>query len=230
MEQQARTEGFAIAIDGPVGVGKSTNARMVAEKLGMTYIDTGAMYRAVALYNVEKGIDLTNANKLEQSLVNINISLRHIDGIQRVYLNERDVTGAIRTQAISDATSVIAAHKRVRAKLVAQQKQMAKTGQVVMDGRDIGTHVLPWAQVKIYLDADLEIRAKRRMDELIAKGQPANFEKIRQETIIRDHRDKTRPISPLVQAPDAILIDTGSLTPDEVVEKIINAVGELERI
>ena len=218
--------GFAVAIDGPVGVGKSTTARMVAQKLGMTYIDTGAMYRAVALYNIEHGIDLTNANKLEASLPHISIELRHIEGTQRVYLNGQDVTNAIRTQEISESASVVAAYKQVREKLVAQQKQMALLGKIVMDGRDIGSHVLPWAQVKIYLDASIEIRTKRRMGDLEAKGQPANFEKIRQETIIRDHRDKTRPVSPLMQANDAIYIDTGDMTPKEVAEKITKYVEE----
>jgi len=213
--------GFAIAIDGPVGVGKSTTARLVAEKLGFAYIDTGAMYRAVALYNTENGADLTNEAELEKSLSKINITLRHVDGTQRIYLNGRDVTDVIRTQEISEGASVVASNQQVREKLVAQQKQMAETGKIVMDGRDIGSKVLPWAQVKIYLDADQKVRAKRRLKELEAKGQSPDFETILEETKIRDHRDKTRAVSPLIQTPDAIYIDTGELTPQNVAEKII---------
>lgn len=224
----AQPRGFAIAIDGPVGVGKSTTARLVAQKLGMSYIDTGAMYRAVALYNTEKGVDLTNSHYLEQSLANIDIDLKHIEGEQRIFLNGRDVTEAIRTQEISEAASIVAAEMHVRKKLVAMQKRMAKNGKIVMDGRDIGSHVLPWAQVKIYLDADLETRAKRRMKDLESKGQPANFDKIRQETIVRDHRDKTRPISPLIKSADAIYIDTGDMPPHEVADKIIECVAKEE--
>jgi len=221
-----RKAGFAIAIDGPVGVGKSTAAKMVAQMLGMAYIDTGAMYRAVAFYNMQKGTDLTDASKLEESLKDINISLHHIDGAQRVYLNGQDITGRIRTQAISEATSVIATNEAVRKKLVAQQQEMAKSGAVVMDGRDIGSQVLPWAQVKIYLDAAPEVRAHRRMLDLESKGQPADFNKILEETMIRDHRDKNRPVSPLIQTADAIYIDTANMTPQETAEKIVTYVKE----
>jgi len=221
--------GFAIAIDGPVGVGKSTTARMVAQKLGFTYIDTGAMYRAVALYNIEHGIDLTNNKAIEQSITEINITLRHADGAQCVYLNDKDVTDAIRTQEISEGASVVASNEKIREKLVTQQKQMADAGKIVMDGRDIGSKVLPWAQIKIYLDADQSIRAKRRMKELEAKGQPSDYETILQETKVRDHRDKTRPASPLVQTPDAIYIDTGEMVPKEVAEKIIEYVNEVAK-
>jgi len=218
--------GFAIAIDGPVGVGKSTAAKMAAQLLGITYIDTGAMYRAVAFYNLNNGTDLTNADKLEESLKHINIELRHIGGAQRVYLNGQDVTDLIRTQEISEATSVIATNEAVRKKLVAQQQEMAKSGAVVMDGRDIGSQVLPWAQVKIYLDAAPEVRARRRMLDLESKGQPADFDKILEETMIRDHRDKTRPVSPLIQTLDAIYIDTANMTPQETAEKIVTYVKE----
>ena len=218
--------GFAIAIDGPVGVGKSTTARTVAAQLGMTYIDTGAMYRAVALYGLERGINIADATAIENCLDNIEIHLRLAGGIQRVYLKDgdkrRDITEDIRTQTIAEGSSVVAAHKAVREKLAAQQKQLAATGRVVMDGRDIGSHVLPWAQVKIYLDATIDIRAKRRVLDLEAKGHPADFEEVRKETIIRDERDKNRAFSPLTRTPDAIYIDTGNMTPEEVVEKIVN--------
>ncbi|MCL2840732.1 MAG: (d)CMP kinase [Defluviitaleaceae bacterium] len=218
--------GFAVAIDGPVGVGKSTTARIVAEKLGMTYIDTGAMYRAVAFFCTARGVDIHNETTVKSVLKDIDIHLRIESGLQRLYLLEdnkrRDITDDIRTQEASENASVVAAHKCVREKLVAQQKQLAATGRVVMDGRDIGSHVLPWAQVKIYLDASTEIRAKRRCLDLEAKGQPAEFEKVCEETKIRDYRDKTRENSPLIRTPDAHYIDTGKMTREEVVDNIVN--------
>jgi len=222
-------QGFAVAIDGPVGVGKSTAAKMAAQMLDMTYIDTGAMYRAVAFYHIQNEIDIANAGKLEASLKDIDISLRYIDGAQRVYLNGQDITDLIRTQEISEATSVVATNEFVRKKLVAQQQEMAKTGAVIMDGRDIGSQVLPWAQVKIYLDAAPEIRARRRMLDLEGKGQPVDFEKIFEETMIRDHRDKTRPVSPLIQTQDAIYIDAADMTPQETAEKIVMYVKEQQK-
>jgi len=209
--------GFAVAIDGPAGVGKSTTARRVAESLGMTYIDTGSMYRAIALYCVRHGIDLQDKAAVSTNLPNIQIYLTQ----GQIYLNDEDVSGAIRTQAISDATSIIAPYPAVREKLSAKQKEIAATGQVVMDGRDIGSHVLPWAQVKIYLDADPGIRAARRAAELAEKGQQTDISQIRKEIELRDHRDKTREHSPLVKANDAVCIDTGHMTKDEVVASII---------
>jgi len=212
--------GFAIAIDGTMGVGKSTVARLLAQMLGITYIDTGAMYRVVALYCLQNGLT-GQAAEIENSLENIGIELRYVGDTQRVFLNGQDVSELIRTQEISEITSkYVAVNEAVRKKLVAQQQELAKTGAVVMDGRDIGSQVLPWAQVKIYLDASPQIRARRRTLELESKGQPANYEMVLEETIQRDERDKTRQISPLVQAPDAIYIDTGHMTPQEVAEKI----------
>jgi len=217
--------GFAVAIDGPVGVGKSTTARQVATRLNMTYIDTGAMYRAVALYNIRQGTHIGNEVAVTASLPHINITLDK----QQVFLNNKDVTQDIRTQEISNATSVIASYALVREKLVAMQQQLATTGEVVMDGRDIASRVLPWAQVKIYLDASTDIRAQRRADQLAAKGQPADIAKIRQETIDRDHRDKTREHSPLIQTPDAIYVDTGNMTMEEVITCIIAHVNAARR-
>jgi len=221
-------KGFAIAIDGPVGVGKSTTARLVAKKLNMAYIDTGAMYRAVALYQIENGLDMHNHETLEKSLDGISISIYNVGGFQRVYLNKRDVTDCIRTQEVSEGASVVAANIRVREKLVAQQRQMASSGRVVMDGRDIGSFVLPWAQVKIYLDAELDTRAKRRTLDLESKGQPADFATVREETITRDERDKNRKHSPLIRTPDAIYLDTGFMTPEETADAIINLVQRWE--
>jgi len=218
-------KGFAVAIDGPVGVGKSTTARKIAEKLGIIYIDTGAMYRAVALYNMELGTDIKST--VEQSIDDINIELRYIEGLQHVYLNGKDVTDKIRTPAVSENASVVAAFKSVREKLVAQQQKMAETGSVVMDGRDIASHVLPWAQVKIYLDADLDIRAQRRLLDLQSKGILSDtFEDVRNDTHLRDQRDKNRENSPLIRTADAICIDTGTMTHDEVVENIITIVKQ----
>jgi len=226
-----QNKGFAIAIDGPMGVGKSTVAKLLANMLGFTYIDTGAMYRAVAYYNLQNGTDFTNMSAVASSMQNIKIELRTVDGAQHVYLNDQDITDLIRTQEISTITSQnIATNPAVREKLVEQQRQMAATSAVVMDGRDIGSHVLPNAQIKIYLDAAPEIRAKRRTLELESKGQPANFAQVLTETIERDHIDKTRPVSPLVQTPDAILIDTGGLTPQQVAEKIAGFESELHVI
>ena len=217
--------GFAVAIDGPVGVGKSTNARQAAARLNMTYIDTGAMYRAVALYNMRRAVDPCDEAAITASLPHINIALRG----QQILLNGEDITSQIRTQEISEAASVIASYAPVRVKLAAMQQELAKAGDVVMDGRDIASKVLPWAQVKIYLDADAKIRAQRRANELAAKGQPSDIDKIVQETIDRDYRDKNRAHSPLVQAPDAILIDTSHMTKDEVVSHIVEIVLSARR-
>lgn len=212
-----KTSGFAVAIDGPVGVGKSTAARALANRFGMLYIDTGAMYRAVALYNIKKGNDKHNADAVAATLPDIQIDLTPSGS---VILNGEDVTNEIRDQAVADYTSTIAAYAPVREKLTLQQKQMAATNQVVMDGRDIGSFVLPWAQVKIYLDADPQIRAERRYKELKAKGTNADFNRILEETFIRDERDKTRKHAPLIRTPDAVYIDSSDMGFDEMLAEI----------
>jgi len=216
--------GFAIAIDGPVGVGKSTTARLVAQKLNFVYIDTGAMYRAVALFQIENHAGRANIFdeiSLESSLEKIQIKIKFFDGAQKIFLNERDVSDLIRTQEVAEGASVVAANAKVRQKLIAQQREIAAANNVVMDGRDIASNVLPRAQVKIFLDADVEIRAARRAKELAEKNFCVDFEKILEETKIRDERDKNREHNPLIQTPDAILIDTGLLSVGEVVEKIV---------
>jgi cytidylate kinase len=200
--------GFAVAIDGPVGVGKSTAAKQLAADLHLLYIDSGAMYRAVALYNMRSSTDKNNENAVTQSLPHIQIEMTP-DG--KVWLNGENVTHEIRSQALAEYTSTIAAYPAVREKLTRQQKQLAQNGKVVMDGRDIGSQVLPWAQVKIYLDADPKIRAERRYKELIAKNQPAEFNRIWEETLARDERDKNRAHAPLIRTPDAIYIDSSYL-------------------
>jgi len=218
-------QGFAVAIDGPVGVGKSTTAKEVASRLGMTYIDTGAMYRAIALYNLRLGNDRNNEQVIKATLPHINITQNR----QQILLNGEDITQSIRTQEISEYTSVIASYGTVRDKLLAIQQELGAKGEVVMDGRDIASRILPWAQVKIYLDADAKERARRRANDLAAKGQPADIEQIYQETRIRDHRDITRAHSPLTKTHDAILIDTTNLTMEETIQKIITHVQQARR-
>jgi len=219
---------LTIAIDGPSGVGKSTAAKLTAQLLGITYIDTGAMYRAVALYNLRKTPRIfarTSSCKnpsLEQSLNEISIDLKIINNEQRILLNGEDISEKIRTQEVSDYTSrVVAVNETVRQKLVEMQQCMATKQPVVMDGRDIGSKVLPFAPVKIYLDAAPEVRAKRRALEMEQKGEPSDFGQILAEIIERDERDKTRPVSPLIKTEDAVYIDTGNLTPMEVAKKIV---------
>ena len=217
--------GFAVAIDGPVGVGKSTVALRLANALNMTYIDTGAMYRAVALYNMRLENDPEDEAAITETLPYIDIQLAP-EGI--IILNGEDITGEIRNQALAEYTSAIAVYAAVREKLSHQQQAIAASGCVVMDGRDIGSQVLPWAQVKIYLDADVRVRAKRRQRELRAKGLPADFTQIYEETLIRDKRDTTRKHSPLVRAKDAIFIDTSYMSPDELLAEMIRIVKKAQ--
>ena len=207
-----------IAIDGPVGVGKSTVARLVAEKLGFAYIDTGAMYRAAAHFLINRNIDIKEQTAVCDNLWDLLIKL---DETQRVFVNNQDVTPYIRTQEISGAASVVAEYPCVRDKLVKLQQGMAAEINVVMDGRDIASHVLPDADLKIYLDADTDIRARRRYDDLLAKGQCADFGEIKKETVGRDERDMNRTVNPLVKTPDAVVIDTGSKSIYEVVATIL---------
>ena len=209
---------IAVAIDGPVGVGKSTVARHVAKELGFTYVDTGAMYRAIAYYLVQKDIDIHCEKAVCQMVQDVEIGL---DDEQRVFVCGEDVTDMIRTQSISASTSVTAAYKCVRMKLVDMQRKFAASADVVMDGRDIGSCVLPNADLKIYLDADARIRAKRRMEELVTKGQTVAFDDVLKETVERDERDMNRKESPLVKTEGAILIDTGTKSVRDVVTEIL---------
>ena len=215
---------FSIAIDGPVGAGKSTIAKLVAKKLNIIYIDTGAMYRAVGLYVVRKGFDVKNSDEVKSVLDEINLDVRLSNDGQTIFLNGEDVTNLIRTPEISMAASAVSAVSEVREKLVEMQREMASSKSVVMDGRDIGTVVLPNATTKIFLTASLDTRADRRYKELIRKGQSVTIEDVKNDIIKRDNNDMSREASPLKQADDAILLDSTGKTLDEVVLEVIGYV------
>ena len=213
-----------IAIDGPAGAGKSTIAKKVAKKMGYIYVDTGAMYRAMALYMIKLGIDPENANAIEEACKSADIGIEYRDGEQVVLLNGENVNAYLRTEEVGNMASVTSVNAKVREKLVELQQKLAATKDVVMDGRDIGTVVLPNAEVKVYLTASSLVRAKRRALELEAKGEAVDLAKIEADIIDRDNRDMTREISPLKQAVDATLIDSSYMNIDEVVEAILNLV------
>ena len=213
-----------IAIDGPAGAGKSTIAKKVAKKMGYIYVDTGAMYRAMALFMIKQGIDPGDATSIEEACKIADISIEYRGGEQVVLLNGENVNAYLRTEEVGNMASVTSVNAKVREKLVELQQKLAKTKDVVMDGRDIGTVVLPNAEVKVYLTASSLVRAQRRALELEAKGESADLSKIEADIIERDNRDMTRAISPLKQAEDATLIDSSYMTIDEVVEAILNLV------
>ncbi len=222
---------YNIAIDGPAGAGKSSIAKALSKKLGFVYIDTGAMYRAVALFFLENGIKDSSDNEIDKLLDKLDINIKYTDGEQRVFLNNVDVSDKLRQEEIGKLASRFSAVKSVREKFVALQRKLAKKENVIMDGRDIGTVVLPNADLKIYLSAGSKVRAKRRYLELIEKGfdKAALDEKaIENEIIKRDKADMNREISPLKKAEDAYCLDTSDMTFDEVVSKILDMV-EKER-
>ena len=219
----------SIAIDGPAGSGKSTVARLVAKKLGFVYVDTGAMYRTVGLYCAENSIDLENMDEVKKALQKVNIEFKYDEGVQHIYLNGEDVSSAIRVQRIAEYASKVAAIGVVREKLVEMQRNIAENGNVVMDGRDIGTNVIPNAKAKIYLDASVDVRTERRCHELEEKGVSFDKNVIREEIIERDNFDKNRKINPLTIAEDATIIDTSYMTIEEVENKITKLfMGEVE--
>lgn len=215
-----------IAIDGPAGAGKSSIARLVAKKLAFVYIDTGAMYRTMALYFLKNGINTADRAQVESHCDEIGIEIAYENGEQHVFLNGEDVSAAIRSEEVGNHASAVAACPKVREKLVALQRQMAASTDVIMDGRDIGTVVLPGADVKIYLTASSSVRAERRYKELQEKGVACDLEKIEEDIIARDEQDMNREISPLKQAEDAVLVDSSGMSIEEVVERIISIAGK----
>lgn len=206
-----------IAIDGPAGAGKSTIAKRVAKNRGYIYVDTGAMYRAMALYLLREKIEASDSAAIEAACENADISIEYRNGEQVVLLNGENVNAYLRTEEVGNMASASSVNGKVRAKLQQLQQKLAATADVVMDGRDIGTAVLPNADVKIYLTASSLVRAKRRYAELLAKGEDADIAKIEEDIIERDHRDMTRKLNPLTQAADAVLVDSSDMTIDEVV-------------
>jgi cytidylate kinase len=215
-----------VAIDGPAGAGKSTIAKLCARKMNLVYVDTGAMYRAVALYLLESGIDVNDRAAVSEKCTGANVDIKYEDGIQNVYLNGANVTGRLREEAVGNTASVTSAVPEVRAQIFSLQRGLAERGGVIMDGRDIGTVVMPDADVKIYLTASSEVRARRRVLELEAKGEKPDFEEVKKDIEERDHRDMTREISPLKQADDAVLVDTSDMTIEQVVVKICSLCDE----
>ncbi|MEH7501103.1 (d)CMP kinase [Neobacillus drentensis] len=217
---------ISIAIDGPAAAGKSTVAKIVAEKLSYIYIDTGAMYRALTYKAIVNQLNLEDEESLFETLLSTDIKLQPSDRGQLVYLDDRDVTNEIRFAEVTNSTSYVAKHQKVREEMVRRQQTFATEGGVVMDGRDIGTHVLPGAEVKIFLLASVEERAERRHIENVQKGFPSDLEKLKEEIARRDKIDSDREIAPLKKAQDAIEIDTTSLSIPDVVEKIMKLVHE----
>ena len=219
---------FNVAIDGPAGAGKSTIAKAVAKKLGIVYVDTGAMYRAMALYMLRNGIDPEDTEKVAAECGRANVTIRYENGVQVVLLNGENVNDHLRTEEVGNATSKISVIPAVRKKLVELQQALAAENDCIMDGRDIGTCVLPDAGLKIYLTASSQVRAKRRFDELAAKGAECDLEKIRADIEERDYRDMHREISPLMQAEDAVLVDTSDMAVEEVIGRIMELCEERE--
>lgn len=219
---------ISIAIDGPAAAGKSTVAKIIAEKLSYLYIDTGAMYRALTFLALRHNIDLQDESALINVLLNADIVLEKMDDGQRVFLNKENVTADIRSADVTNRVSIVAMHEKVRIEMVRRQQEFAVNGGVVMDGRDIGTHVLPTAEVKVFLLASVEERAVRRHTENLENGFDSNLEKLKEEIALRDKLDSEREIAPLKKAHDAIEMDTTSLSIDQVVENIMTLA--LERI
>ena len=215
-----------IAIDGPAGAGKSTIAKRLAKKLGFIYVDTGAMYRAMAYYFLQHNIDAKDENAIAAACPDVDVTITYENGEQQVLLNGENVNGVIRNEEVGNMASSTSVYPVVRKKLVELQRQLAKSADVIMDGRDIGTWVLPDAQVKIYLTASSATRAKRRYDELTEKGVSCDLAEIEKDIIDRDYRDMHRETSPLRQAEDAVLVDSSEMNIDEVVDAIYQVYSE----
>jgi cytidylate kinase len=217
---------LSIAIDGPAAAGKSTVAKIVAEKLSYIYIDTGAMYRALTYKAIMQGIDLENEAALYQTLMETNIQLIPSSNGQLVFLDDQDVSGQIRSSMVTNSVSTVSKHQKVRIEMVRRQQEFAIFGGVVMDGRDIGTHVLPNAEVKVFLRASVEERALRRHAENLEKGFPSDLSRLKEEIALRDKIDSERKIAPLKKANDAVEIDTTTMQIEDVVDKIMELVHE----
>ena len=215
-----------IASDGPAGAGKSTIAKRLAKKLGFIYVDTGAMYRAMAYYFLQHNIDAKDENAIAAACPDVDVTITYENGEQQVLLNGENVNGVIRNEEVGNMASSTSVYPVVRKKLVELQRQLAKSADVIMDGRDIGTCVLPDAQVKIYLTASSATRAKRRYDELTEKGVSCDLAEIEKDIIDRDYRDMHRETSPLRQAEDAVLVDSSEMNIDEVVDAIYQVYSE----
>jgi len=214
--------GYNVAIDGPSGAGKSTAAKLVAKEKGYVYVDTGAMYRALAVHFLENGIDAGDTPAVVSAVQNADVKIQYESGIQQVYLNGRNVTARLREETVGNMASKTAGIPEVRARLLKLQQDLAREEDVVMDGRDIGTCVLPDADVKVFLTASTQARAKRRYEELIEKGVYCKLEEIEKDIEERDLRDTTRETAPLRQAEDAVSIDSSNMTIDEVVAAIVS--------
>ena len=218
---------YSIAIDGPAGAGKSTIAKALAKELGYHYVDTGAIYRTVAYFLDLLGVSPKDVDGVERYIDELTIEITYDEeGKQHMLMNGMDVSDEIRTQDISQNASLVSAHKVVRDMLLDMQRSVAKKHNVIMDGRDIGTVVLPKATVKIFLTASAEVRAKRRTDELLAKGQKVSYEQTLKDIQQRDYQDMNRPIAPLKQAKDAVLLDTSDLNIEEVVARMKEIIGK----
>ena len=215
-----------IAIDGPAGAGTSTIASLAAKELGFVYVDTGAMYRAIALYLLDNKTDIYNEEELKRALSHININIVYENNVQHVFLDLVDVSEEIRSEKVGNMASTSSALAPVREKLLDLQRDIAAKNDVIMDGRDIGTNILPNAELKIYLTASVDVRAKRRFDELKLKGENPDLEDIKKGIETRDYQDMNRDIAPLKQAEDAVLIDSSDMTIAEVVDKIIDLTKE----
>ena len=213
-----------IALDGPAGAGKSTVAKEIAKKLDILYLDTGAMYRACALYAESLGVDCKDEIKVNEIIGGIELDIKYIGGVQRTYLKGKDVSEEIRQPRISMMASDISKIKSVRIKMVDMQREIASKTDCVLDGRDIGTFVLPDAKYKFYITADVEERARRRYKELLQKGEKVNYEDLCEEIKLRDENDKNRDFAPLRKAPDSILLDTTEMSVEEVVNAILKRI------
>ena len=214
--------GYNVAIDGPAGAGKSTIAKLVAKEKGYIYVDTGAMYSGLAIHFLDKGIQPQETEKVIEACKDAEVTIAYEDAVQHVYLNGKDISSRLRNEEVGNMASVTSAIPEVRKKLLELQQNLAKTQNVIMDGRDIGTCVLPHADVKVYLTASVETRAKRRYQELQEKGEDCNLEEIAHDIEERDRRDMTREIAPLKQAEDAVLVDSSDMTIAEVVKTIVD--------